>query len=55
MLHLMRLRFRAMPVLLSLFVTPANGEVVARINLSSQSMSVSENGVPRYSWPVSTH
>lgn len=28
--------------------------VVARIDLSSQTMTVSVNGMPRYSWPVST-
>lgn len=44
-------------VLLALFfVTPAaaQGGVVARVDISTQRMEVYVNGVPRYSWPVST-
>jgi lipoprotein-anchoring transpeptidase ErfK/SrfK len=32
----------------------AQAEIVAKINLSSQRMSVFLNGAPRYNWPVST-
>jgi len=32
----------------------AEAKVVAHISLSAQRMNVSVNGVPRYSWPVST-
>ncbi|MFK8251737.1 L,D-transpeptidase [Ancylobacter terrae] len=34
--------------------TPASAEVVARVDLSSQRMSVSIDGIPRYNWAVST-
>lgn len=37
-----------------LLSVPARAGVVANIDLSSQRMTVSVNGVPRYSWPVST-
>ncbi len=33
---------------------PAQAGVVARVDLSTQRMTVLVNGVPRYSWPVST-
>ena len=36
------------------FAAPAEGSVVARIDLSSQRMTVTVNGIPSYSWPVST-
>lgn len=39
------------------FATPASAgtaTVVARIDLSRQTMTVSVNGMPQYSWPVST-
>jgi lipoprotein-anchoring transpeptidase ErfK/SrfK len=36
------------------FPALAEAQVVARINLSSQRMSVFVNGVPRFSWAVST-
>lgn len=37
------------------FLTSAEAAaVVARIDLSSQRMTVSVNGMPQYSWPVST-
>lgn len=32
----------------------AQGGVLARVDISSQRMEVYVNGVPRYSWPVST-
>jgi lipoprotein-anchoring transpeptidase ErfK/SrfK len=39
----------------SLFIaTPALARVVVQIDKSSQRMSVSVDGAPRYSWPVST-
>lgn len=34
--------------------TPASANVVARVDLSSQRMSVSVDGWARYNWPVST-
>lgn len=34
--------------------TPASAEVVARVDLSSQRMAVSIDGIPRYNWAVST-
>lgn len=34
--------------------TPASANVVARIDLSNQRMSVSVGGMPRYNWAVST-
>jgi lipoprotein-anchoring transpeptidase ErfK/SrfK len=39
-----------------LFFAAANAHagVVARIDISRQTMTVSENGVVKYSWPVST-
>ncbi|MFG1207816.1 L,D-transpeptidase [Xanthobacter flavus] len=39
------------------FATPSSAgtaTVVARIDLSRQTMTVSVNGMPQYSWPVST-
>ncbi|WP_296579016.1 L,D-transpeptidase [Xanthobacter sp.] len=39
------------------FATPVSAgtaTVVARIDLSRQTMTVSVNGMPQYSWPVST-
>ncbi len=36
------------------FSSMAQAGVLARVDLSSQRMVVSVNGVPRYSWPVST-
>jgi len=40
---------------LSIFsVAPALADVVVNIDKSSQRMSVSVNGQPRYAWPVST-
>ena len=41
-------------VLSCLFVVPASADVVVQIDKSSQRMSVSVNGQPRYDWPVST-
>lgn len=52
---------RAVALLLALLIgslwvgaTPVNAGVIARVDLSSQRMVVYVNGVPRYSWPVST-
>ena len=40
---------------LSIFsIAPALAEIVVQIDKSSQRMSVSVNGEPRYTWPVST-
>ena len=36
------------------FVFPASAEVVVRIDNSTQRMSVAVDGVPTFSWPVST-
>jgi lipoprotein-anchoring transpeptidase ErfK/SrfK len=36
------------------FVAPASADVVVNIDKSSQRMSVSINGQPRYTWPIST-
>jgi lipoprotein-anchoring transpeptidase ErfK/SrfK len=36
------------------FIAPAFADVVVHIDKSAQRMSVSVNGQPRYSWPVST-
>lgn len=41
-------------VLSSLSIAPALADVVVNIDKSSQRMSVSVNGQPRYTWPVST-
>ena len=41
-------------ILATCLATPASAGVVAKIDLSSQRMYVSVNGVPRYSWAVST-
>jgi lipoprotein-anchoring transpeptidase ErfK/SrfK len=35
-------------------IAPALAEIVVQIDKSSQRMSVSVNGEPRYTWPVST-
>jgi lipoprotein-anchoring transpeptidase ErfK/SrfK len=37
-----------------LVVAPARADVVVHIDKSSQHMSVSVDGAPRYSWPIST-
>lgn len=36
------------------FAYPAQAQIVAKVNLSSQRMHVYVNGSPRYTWPVST-
>ena len=41
-------------VVLVLAVAPARADVTVHIDKSSQRMSVSVDGAPRYSWPVST-
>ena len=41
-------------LLSSLSSAPASADVVVQIDKSSQRMSVSVNGQPRYTWPVST-
>jgi lipoprotein-anchoring transpeptidase ErfK/SrfK len=38
----------------SFSIAPASADVVVQIDKSSQRMSVSVNGQPRYIWPVST-
>jgi lipoprotein-anchoring transpeptidase ErfK/SrfK len=51
-------RFVVSAVLFSLLAVSlsslAEAKVMAHISLSAQRMDVSVNGVPRYSWPVST-
>lgn len=44
----------ALALMLSGFLFAAQAAVVARIDLSSQRMTVSVNGITSYSWPVST-
>lgn len=44
----------AVALAVSGFLSMASAAVVARIDLSSQRMTVSVNGIPYYSWPVST-
>lgn len=39
---------------LCMFVQPAAAAVVANVSLSSQTMTVTENGAVRYQWKVST-
>lgn len=41
-------------LLAGLCIAPACADVVVHIDKSSQRMSVTVNGQPRYSWPVST-
>ena len=41
-------------VVLIFSIAPASAEIVGHIDKSSQRMSVSVNGEPRYTWPVST-
>jgi lipoprotein-anchoring transpeptidase ErfK/SrfK len=37
-----------------LAVSPASADIVARVEISKQQMTVSVNGLPRYVWTVST-
>lgn len=41
-------------VLAGLAATPAQATVLVQIDKSSQTMTVSVDGMPRYNWPVST-
>jgi lipoprotein-anchoring transpeptidase ErfK/SrfK len=47
-------RYGALALALCGFAGAAEAAVVARIDLSSQRMTVTVNGIPSYSWPVST-
>jgi len=49
-----RLALAAAFVVSVLAMKPARADVVVHIDKSSQHMSVSVDGAPRYSWPVST-
>jgi lipoprotein-anchoring transpeptidase ErfK/SrfK len=49
-----RLAIAAALVMTGLTLTPARADVVVHIDKSSQRMSVSVNGAPRFTWPVST-
>ena len=49
-----RLALAAALVMSVLAMAPARADVMVRIDKSSQRMSVSVDGAPRYSWPVST-
>ena len=49
-----RLALAAAFVMSVLAMAPARADVMVRIDKSSQRMSVSVDGAPRYSWPVST-
>ena len=40
--------------LVSAYPAIARAQILAHVNLSSQRMNVSVDGVPRYNWPVST-
>jgi len=39
---------------LMLGATPASASIVANVHISSQTMTVSVDGIPLYNWPVST-
>jgi hypothetical protein len=47
-------RLTACALVFCLFSAPASAGVVARIDNATQRMTVSVNGAPAYSWPVST-
>ena len=49
-----RLALAAAFVMSVLAMAPARADVMVHIDKSSQRMSVSVDGAPRYSWPVST-
>jgi lipoprotein-anchoring transpeptidase ErfK/SrfK len=49
-----RLALAAALLMSVLAMAPARADVMVRIDKSSQRMSVSVDGAPRYSWPVST-
>ncbi len=49
-----RLAIAAALVMTGLTLTPARADVVVHIDKSSQRMSVSVNGAPRFTWPIST-
>jgi lipoprotein-anchoring transpeptidase ErfK/SrfK len=49
-----RLALAAACVMSVLAIAPAHADVAVHIDKSSQRMSVSVDGAPRYSWPVST-
>jgi lipoprotein-anchoring transpeptidase ErfK/SrfK len=49
-----RLALAAACVISVLAIAPAHADVAVHIDKSSQRMSVSVDGAPRYSWPVST-
>jgi lipoprotein-anchoring transpeptidase ErfK/SrfK len=49
-----RLALAAAFVMSVLAIAPAHADVAVHIDKSSQRMSVSVDGAPRYSWPVST-
>jgi lipoprotein-anchoring transpeptidase ErfK/SrfK len=49
-----RLALAAACVMSVLPIAPAHADVAVHIDKSSQRMSVSVDGAPRYSWPVST-
>ena len=51
---LARTAFAVAAVIFGVALTPANAGVVVQIDKSSQRMSVSIDGMTRYTWPVST-
>jgi len=50
----MRKVFWAVACLLAVSISAAKADVLARISVSQQSMTVYVDGMPRYTWPVST-
>ena len=52
--RLARLVLAVAAIIVGLALTPARAGVVVQIDKSSQRMSVSVDGMMRYSWPVST-
>jgi hypothetical protein len=50
----MRLALVSIVLLLGLAAAPAEASVLIRIDKSSQQMTVTVDGVPRWTWPVST-
>ena len=50
----MRKVFWAAACLLAVSISAAKADVLARISVSQQSMTVYVDGMPRYTWPVST-
>ena len=53
----MRIRFGALAaatIFLAAFTASASADILINVDKSTQRMTVSVDGVPRYVWPVST-